>query len=188
MRPLDVGGGTLGLQFGIATYGERAHPAYPAEFDIYVDSNGDGTDDYVIYNIENGAFGSSGQTVVAVVNLATSAQAIRFYTDADLNSSNAIFTVLASDVGITSATQQFKFSVYAFDNRISGNLTDIIPTMTHTVGTPKFEAALSSAGVPTGFWGRCRSRRRLAVPPRRPRRPVCCCCIATRAPTVSPIW
>lgn len=153
VRPLDVGGGTLGLQFGIATYGERAHPAYPAEFDIYVDSNADGTDDYVIYNIENGAFGSSGQTVVAVVNLATSAQAIRFYTDADLNSSNAIFTVLASDVGITSATQQFKFSVYAFDNRISGNLTDIIPTMTHTVGTPKFEAALSSAGVPTGFAG-----------------------------------
>jgi hypothetical protein len=149
VRPVDVSG-ALGLQFGIATYGERAHPAYPAEFDIYVDANGDGTDDYVIFNAENGGFGATGQTVVAVVNLATNAQVIRFFADSDLNSSNAIFTVLASDVGITSPTQQFKFSVYAFDNRISGNLTDVIPTMMHTLGTPKYQAASASVTVPVG--------------------------------------
>ena len=32
----------LDLQFAINTFGERAHPNYPAEFDVYIDTNGDG--------------------------------------------------------------------------------------------------------------------------------------------------
>ena len=51
------------VQFAINTFGERAHPDYPAEFDIYVDSNNDGTPDYVIYTCENGGFGVPGQNV-----------------------------------------------------------------------------------------------------------------------------
>jgi subtilisin family serine protease len=152
VRPVDVG--ALGLQFGITTFGSRAHPAYPAEFDVYVDADNDGADDYVIYNVELTGFGATGQTVVRVQNLNTGTTTTRFYAAADLNSSNMIYTVLASDVGITSPTQKFRFSVYAFDNYFSGQLTDGITNMVHTLGTPRYASTLGdSLGVPVGFSG-----------------------------------
>lgn len=152
VRPVDVG--APGLQFGITTFGSRMHPAYPAEFNVYVDANNDGIDDYVVYNLELNGFGATGQTVVNTQNLSTGATTTRFFAAADLNSSNMIFTVLASDVGITSPTQKFRFSVYAFDNYFSGQLTDAITGMVHTLGTPRYASALGdSLGVPVGFSG-----------------------------------
>ena len=152
VRAVDVG--VPAVQFGIATFGEKAHPAYPAEYDIYVDANNDGVDDYVIYNTELSGFGVTGQTVVSVFNLNTGTTTTNFYAAADLNSSNMIFTVLASDIGITSPTQKFRFSVYSFDNYFTGDLTDAITGMTHTLGTPKYASTLGdSLGVPVGFSG-----------------------------------
>ena len=127
------------LQFAIHTFGERAHPNYPAEFDVYIDTNNDGTPDFVAYNFENGGFAVSGQNVVAVVNLATGAGTVLF-TVADLNSANAVLTVPMSFLGITPATK-INFSVYAFDNYFTGNLTDFIENMTYTPGTPRYFAA-----------------------------------------------
>jgi subtilisin family serine protease len=157
VRAVDVGG--LGLQFGISTYGERAHPAYPAEFDIYVDANNDGVFDAVVYNAENGAFASSGQTIVYVQKFNpdgsnNGAAVARFYAAADLMSGNMIMTVLASDLGVTDPNQQIRFSVYAFDNYFTGSLTDAISNMRYTPATPRFASGLgNSLGVPSGFSG-----------------------------------
>jgi len=152
VRPVDVG--VPGVQFGIATFGEKAHPAYPAEYDIYVDANNDGIDDYVIYNSELSGFGATGQTVVNVFNLNTGSTTTKFFAAADLNSSNMIYTVVASDIGITSPTQKFRFSVYSFDNYFTGDLTDAMTNMVHTLGTPKYASVLGdSLGVPVGFSG-----------------------------------
>ena len=153
VRAVDVG--AAAIQFAIATYGERAHPAYPAEFDIYVDANNDGVADYVIYNAENGGFGVTGQTLVYVQKLnpdgsPNGGAVAKFYADADLNSSNMIFTVLAADIGITSPTQKFSFAVASFDNYFTGALTDAIGTMTHTLGTPKYSSSDDYLLVPVG--------------------------------------
>jgi hypothetical protein len=131
------------LEFAINTNGRRAHPNYPAEFDIYIDSNNDGVDDYVVFNAENGGFSASGQNLVFVAKLPTGAATAVFYTDADLNSGNVIFTVPMNssagpvNVGVASGTTM-KFSVYAFDNYFSGNLTDAIEGMLFTPGIPRF--------------------------------------------------
>ena len=139
------------VQFGIDTYGARSHPNYPAEFDIYIDSNNDGTPDYVLFNLENGGFGTSGQNLVEVFNLATSTvTSSGFFTDADLDSGNAIFTAPMSKVGLTD-TSKFTYSVYAFDNYFTGALTDAIENMTYTLGTPRFQlSGPSSFSVPAG--------------------------------------
>lgn len=137
IRSVDLGGLGPGVEFGVDTFGARAHPNYPAEFDFRIDTNRDGTDDFVVFNLENGGFAVSGQNVTAVLNLATGAIRIFFFTDADLNSGNAIFTAPLSAIGL-SPTQQFNFSVLAFDNYFTGNLTDSIENMTYTLGTPKF--------------------------------------------------
>jgi hypothetical protein len=110
------------IQFGIDTYGSRAHPNYPAEFDVNIDTNNDGFADYVVFNAENGGFGTSGQNVVRVYNVATGAISTFFYNDADLNSGNAILTAPLAAVGLTPSTT-FTYSVLAIDNYFTGAVT-----------------------------------------------------------------
>ena len=121
-RMVDIGGGQYGIQFAINTFGVRAHPNYPAEFDVYIDNDMDGVDEFVVYNLENGGFGASGQNVVRVYNLLTNANAIYFYSDADLNSANIIMTAPLSALGLTPGTQ-FNLSVFACDNYFTGSCT-----------------------------------------------------------------
>lgn len=135
------------LQFGISTFGGEAHPNYPAEFDVYIDTNLDGSPEFIAWNGENGGFNVSGQNVVFVYNVATGVSTPYFYNDADLNSSNAIFTVPMSALGITADTT-INFSVYAIDNYFTGAVTDAIEDMTYTPSTPRFVATgLPAAGI-----------------------------------------
>ncbi|MBN8509657.1 MAG: S8 family serine peptidase [Burkholderiales bacterium] len=126
------------IQFAVSRWDRRTHPAYPAGIEIYVDSNNDGTPDYAVFNAELGAFASTGQTVVYVANLSTGGTAAYYFLDADLQSGNGIFTVPMSAIGLT-ATTQFRFDVYAWDNYFTGNYTDAIEGMVFTPGTPRYE-------------------------------------------------
>lgn len=137
------------LQFGISTFGGRAHPNYPAEFDIYIDTNLDGVPDYLLYNLENGGFAASGQNVIALVDLATNKGSLYAYADADLDSSNMIFTVALADIGVAPGSS-IAFSVYAFDNYFTGALTDAIENMVYTPGTPRFAASEIAPIPPRG--------------------------------------
>jgi subtilisin family serine protease len=126
------------VQFAVATSSRRAHPNYPAEFDVYIDSNGDGTDDYVVFNYELGlAFAATGQNAVYVQKLGTTTATAYFFADADLNSGNVILTVPAAAVGL-SPSVKFNYSVYAFDNYFTGALTDAIEGMSHTLSKPRY--------------------------------------------------
>jgi minor extracellular serine protease Vpr len=151
VRSLPVLGGLL--QFAINTWDERSHPAYPAGFEIQIDSNLDGAPDVFVYNAENTGFAASGQTLV-VVQRATGQQFIRFFVDADLNSSNRVFTTLLSDLGLTAASQ-FDFTVLAYDNYFTGIVTDVIGPMRYTVGSPRyvFGGDLGDGVIPAGVSG-----------------------------------
>jgi len=146
---LVTAGGLPAVQFGINTFDLRSHPNYPAEFDILIDVNRDGTNDFVVFNRENGAFASTGQNVVAAGPVG-GPFVIRFFSDADLDSGNVILTARLSDIGLTSSTQ-FNFSVLAGDNYFTGLVTDSIVGMTYTLGTPRFTGSgIPSTGVPVG--------------------------------------
>ncbi len=138
------------LEFAISTNGRRAHPNYPAEFDIEVDVNGDGVPDYVVFNAENGGFGATGQNLVFVADLNAGGPARAFFfTDADLNSANVIFTVAVNigpgSIAVPSGAT-LGFNVFAFDNYFSGNLTDEVTGMRFTPGSPRFGVV----GLPFG--------------------------------------
>lgn len=134
------------LEFAISTQSRRAHPNYPAEFDIYIDVDADGDDDYVIYNGEAGGFGATGQNVVNVVNLKTGAGGAILYSDADLNSGNIIMTVPMNVPGLVSIAPgtRLGISAYAYDNYFSGAATDAIEAMRFTPGNARYTAA----GIP----------------------------------------
>jgi len=143
------------LEFAISTFGQRVHPNYPAEFDVYIDSNNDGTPDYVVFNTENGGFSASGQNVVFIANLTTGGAATAvFFTDADLDSGNVIFTVPMNasaggiNVGVAPGTT-FGFSVFAFDNYFTGAQTDAVENMLFTPGNARFGVAGDPFGTVT---------------------------------------
>ena len=116
----------------------------------------------MVFNAENGGFAASGQNLVflADLNAGGPAQAF-FFTDADLNSGNVIFTV-ALNIGPGSialpAGATLGFSVYAFDNYFTGNNTDAIEGMRFTPAQPRFGVV----GAPFGTVG-ARSNATLGV-------------------------
>jgi subtilisin family serine protease len=128
------------VEFAITTWGSRSHPNYPAEFDLYIDVNNDGTDDYVLFNVENGGPGATGQSVTVLEHLATGTQVVRFFTDADLDSANVVYRVLRSDLAGLTRNTRFTFAVYAFDNYYTGALTDALTDMQYTLSAPRFAA------------------------------------------------
>lgn len=149
-RLVSIGGGAFGVQFAVNTFGARAHPNYPAEFDVYVDNNRDGAFDFVVFNLENGSFGATGQNVTGVFNLTTGAVSVFFFTDADLDSANAILTAPLSALGLAPGTQ-FDLSVFGCDNYFTGLCTDAIEGKTYTLGTPRFVGSgIPGTGVPAG--------------------------------------
>ena len=137
------------MEFGINTWRPRAHPAYPAEFDVYVDSNADGVNDYVVYTAEAGGFGATGQTLVYVVKIGTTTASAYFYADSDLNSGNMIMAVPFAAIGITNS-RTISFSVYAFDNYFTGDLTDAIVNMRYNPYAPRYDADDIFPVVPAG--------------------------------------
>jgi hypothetical protein len=149
-RMVGIGDGEFGVQFAINTYGQRSHPNYPAEFDIFIDNNLDGEFDFALFNSELGGFGASGQNVVSAVNLADGTITPEFFTDADLNSANVILTASLADLGLAPETK-FSFTVVAFDNYFTGEATDFIEGMVYTAGVPRFVGdGVPASGVPAG--------------------------------------
>jgi minor extracellular serine protease Vpr len=67
------------IQFAISTFGTRSHPAYPAEFDVYLDTNRDGDFDAVVWNQELAGFAATGQTVIYFYNFNTGDSGAFFY-------------------------------------------------------------------------------------------------------------
>jgi hypothetical protein len=153
----DPGSGAI--QFAVATHDRRTVLPYPAEFDVYVDSDNDNVDDYVVYNAEAGGFAVTGQTVVNVYNLSTGRSTAYYYADGGFSSSTQILTAPLSALGITPG-QTFEYSVYAFDNYFTGNITDAITDQRMTWGSPRYAApaatsvpAAGTAGVPVSATG-----------------------------------
>jgi len=150
VRAVSIGSGQFGVQFAINTWQPRAHPNYPAEFDIYIDADLDGEDDYVIFNAEQNGFGATGLNLTYVGPLPSGPFQGFFYTDADFNSGNVIMTIPASAIGLNAANPSawtpFDFYVLAFDNYFTGDLTDFSTSVMRV--NPAFPRATSTGLAP----------------------------------------
>lgn len=137
------------LEVAIATHEERSHPAYPAEFDVYVDVNNDGIEDFVFYNSE-----SNGNVLVNVVRLSDNTLLGSVAADVDFNSSTIIYRLPAAAVGVSPAST-VNWYVLAFDNYFTGAFTDFlfsdIGYIVNKMNTPRFAVAGSqTVTVPSG--------------------------------------
>jgi hypothetical protein len=119
------------LNFGIATWGQfnTANP-YDAEFDIYIDTDRDGTADFVLFNWNLGSAGAAAPADVlysVLVNLSTgdgfAERRINGISPGTrdtvgFNTSAIAISAYASDLGITGA---FDWQVVSF-NRLLGQV------------------------------------------------------------------
>lgn len=147
------GAGDL-LEFAISLHGRTAHPLYPAGLEVDIDTDGDGNADWAVFTTELGGFGASGQSAVVLFNLATGANGIFFFNDADLNSGvqRLLVPMNASGgfprhLGVAPGST-IGFSVLAYDSYFTGLVTDFIDGMKFTPGAARYDVA--AGGDPFG--------------------------------------
>lgn len=131
--------GDRGLNFVINTYGQAANQSV-SEFDILLDTNGDGVPDYVLVGIDLGqalAGAYNGQYAALTINASTGALVDAYFADAPMNGSTIELLTLASDLGLaqrpdgvgTVKKQGFTYGVEAF-SVVPGSLVDVTGTST----------------------------------------------------------
>ncbi len=103
--------------FAVNTH-DRYSNAAANEHDVYVDANGDGTDDFVVLSADSGsvrAGSANGTTEVFVANLRTGAlSAAGFLASAPTDSGTVLLPVRASSLGMTEASPAFSYAGASF--------------------------------------------------------------------------
>lgn len=148
------------MYFGISTYGKWDTPS-SVEFDIYIDSNRDGTDEYVVYNYNEGLFTGTTDDVMFTTycNLATKVCTADFFTNGFGGNTNTnLFNnnVMVLPVGLTSiglvegVNTAFDFYVVSYSRDAPGAV-DVSNIMTYDVAHQAF-TTVDEAGTGMPMW------------------------------------
>jgi subtilisin family serine protease len=116
-----------GLVFLINTYGQATNQSVN-EYDVLIDTNGDGQPDFVVFGFDLGAVttGSfNGVYASFTLDVSTGNIVDAFYADAPMNGSTVELPTLASDLGLsqTAKNPSFTYRVNAF-SLVPGGLVD----------------------------------------------------------------
>jgi minor extracellular serine protease Vpr len=129
------------LVFAVNTYGRFSNPS-TGEYDIYIDVNGDGVYDFILFsadvgNVETGV--PNGQIGSFLLNLSNGALFAEFAADAPTDGSTVLIPVFASDLGISPTNPRFTYTMNAFDQTGAGE------SLTGTAAFNAFTPAISNA-------------------------------------------
>jgi minor extracellular serine protease Vpr len=114
------------LVFLINTYGSNANQT-TVEYDINIDTNGDGVPDYVVSGVDDGAVFAAGSfdgvMDSVIMNAHTHAIVDAFNADAPMNGSIVELPVLASDLGLSDGAGSISYELNSFSELSSGTDT-----------------------------------------------------------------
>jgi subtilisin family serine protease len=131
VQSFDVGNDKQ-LNFLINTWGQATNQSVN-EYDILIDTNGDGQPDYVVFGADLGAVlaggVNNGQFASFTLQISTGTLVDAFFADAPMNGSTIELPTMASDLGLTGSG--FSYTVNAFSN-VPGGIVD-------TTGTGSFD-------------------------------------------------
>ncbi|HEX7678269.1 MAG TPA: hypothetical protein VF713_09105, partial [Thermoanaerobaculia bacterium] len=133
------------IYFGIASFGAWSSPA-EIDYEIGIDVNGDGHDDYLLYNTNGGAFlvqGTKNDVHIAALcplpfpalpSASCSSQYLNGFASSNVdtavfNTDVVRFPVPASRLGLTAGHSQFSWRVYVYDP-VTGSLADSTARLT----------------------------------------------------------
>ncbi len=132
------------LAFAISTHYPQTHANAPGMFEVNLDLNRDGVDDYQVFNFDLGLPAlSDGRNAVWVLNRSTGAISARFLTEHAAESGNMVLVVCAEQVGLTQADlgRAIDFQVEARDWYNSGAVTDSTGRLVIRPGGERFVAS-----------------------------------------------
>jgi hypothetical protein len=137
------------LVFAVNSYGRFSNAAQ-GEYDVYIDVNGDGTPDFVLFSADIGLVGTgfnNGQIGTFLFNIATGDLFSEFPAEAPTDGSIVLLPVYASDMGISPTNPRLSYSVVAFDG--SGSSGEAVPgTGYFNAFTPAVSNAMYVAVAP----------------------------------------
>jgi minor extracellular serine protease Vpr len=116
VQSIDTGDGDPVVVFAINAH-DRWSNASTTEWDVNIDTNRDGTVDFVVLGFDFGALTTgtfNGQMGAFILNAASGALSISFLADARTDTSTVLLPIFASDIGVTSTSGQFRYSVATF--------------------------------------------------------------------------
>jgi subtilisin family serine protease len=148
------------IAFGIASHDNWSTPN-EVEFDIYIDTNRDGNDDYVLFNwnyaLATGGTDASDVFITYLANLNNPAAppVVSYVNAANLldtntavfNSSVMLLPVRASALGLTATSGAFDYTVVSFSRDADG-VIDISPTVTYNPNRAGVDVSDGLGGLP----------------------------------------
>jgi hypothetical protein len=146
------------MYFGIATYG-KWDTSNSVEFDVYIDVNEDGTDDYVVFNVTQGFFTGTTDDVMftSYCNLSTRLCNADYYVNGfsgNINTNLFNNNVMLLPVGLTSiglvdgVNTDFDFYVVSYSREAPGAV-DVTNIMSYDVANQSFTMVDSvNTGMP----------------------------------------
>ncbi len=106
--------------------------AFPGEFDIFLDTDLDGTDDYVVFNAPlNGTLDARELTWSVNLHDPDLIADAFFFADSGTNDANKVLTICGEQIGMNASNffEVMNMDIGAFDNYFTGALTDSIVGM-----------------------------------------------------------
>jgi subtilisin family serine protease len=139
--------------FAVNTW-ERQQHLLPVSHQIYLDTNQDGTDDYVVLNRDASGLGTitDGRQLAWVVNLATGVSSAFFYAEHSTSTGNTVLYICGEQVGLNGTdmlTTNVDMDVVAQDFYYGG-LGDLVEGLTVTPLGERFYGVPSDVPGKTG--------------------------------------
>jgi len=146
--------------FAVNTWGRQQH-LLPVSHQIYLDTDQDGTDDFVVLNRDASGLGtiSDGRQLAWVVNLATEVASAFFFAEHSTNTGNTVLYICGEQIGMNAdnlLTTNVDMDVYAQDFYFGGP-GDLIEGLTVTPLGERFY------GVPSDVAGKTNNPSGLEV-------------------------
>jgi subtilisin family serine protease len=145
------------MYFGISTYGKWDTPN-SVEFDVYIDTNNDGTDDFVVFNVNQGFLSGTTDDVMytAICDLHLGMCGVDFYTNGlsgtyntnMFNNNVIVLPVLLSSLGLVDGDNtDFTFYVVSY-NRETPWAVDTTDIMSYDVANQSFTTVSPDTSMP----------------------------------------
>lgn len=137
------------LAFAGNTWERQTHALTPASYWLELDTNQDGTADYLVLTRDVSLTNvTDGRNLTWVVNLATDEADAFFFTDHETNSANTVMLLCAEQIGMTLADQLKPMNVTAFiDDFYFGGQGDVINGITISPFGEQYVAEFEKGGI-----------------------------------------
>ena len=123
VQSFDFGGGEQLIVFAVNAHDRFSNPAVN-EYDVYLDTDQDGTDDYLVVGFDFGALTagvSDGRLGSFVIDLATNRATISFFATRPSDSSTVLLPFLASQTDISVSQPRFTYTAGSFSREGPGS-------------------------------------------------------------------